>query len=256
MLETINAILKQIKIMRPLVLNISNQVTMDFVANGLLALGASPIMTQAIQEIDDLVPLAEAVVINIGTLNEEFIKLAERASRQANDCHKPLVLDPVGAGASEYRTSHCLSLLRQFNFQLLRGNASEIAALSGSRVSSGGVDTRLFTEEVIESAREISRVYSLITVVSGASDAIVDENRVECLSGGSALMSQVTGAGCLFTAVIALFIALWEDPYQAACAATWFYSLCGERAAQDASGPGLFKMHFLDYLANGERLVA
>lgn len=163
MIQIINDILKQIKTAKPLVLNISNQVTMDLVANGLLSLGASPIMTQAIHEVEDLIKLASAVVINTGTLNEEFLSLADYACMQANRWQKPLVLDPVGIGASDYRSSHCDRLLRQFNFQLIRGNASEIAALAGLKISSRGVDTSLCTESAVEGGKNwLKRIHPLL----------------------------------------------------------------------------------------------
>ncbi|WP_131782902.1 hydroxyethylthiazole kinase [Legionella gresilensis] len=247
--ETVYMMVKRIKERKPLILNITNQVTIEFVANGLLSLGASPIMTMATVEIDALVHLADAVVINIGTLNDEFITLCDRACLVANELGKPIILDPVGAGASLYRTETCLHLLKHYHFSVIRGNASEVGALCNFNHTTKGVDTSITTAEVIKAAKYLSVDKQTVIVISGQTDAVMQDDQVTLLHRGSEVMPLITGSGCLLTAVIGAFQAAHDHPYIAACAAVMFYGICGELAARVAEGPGSFKVHFLDALA-------
>jgi len=251
----INPLLQRIKTERPLILNITNAVTMDFIANGLLSLGASPIMTQSLAEIEDLVTIASGVVINIGTLNDEFIALCEQTCRVANALGKPIVLDPVGAGASRLRTLTCLDLLEKYTFATIRGNASEIMALGSSHNNNKGVDSSLDTETVISAAQTLSSEHQCVVVMSGETDVVIDGEHMRLLKRGSPLMPMVTGCGCLLTAVVSAFQSRHANRFDAACAAVTFYGICGELAAQQAQGPGSFKALFIDALArllNGE----
>lgn len=249
MFETVNELITRLRTNRPLILNVTNYVTMDFVANGLLSLGASPIMTQAVQEIDDLLRITQGIVINIGTLNEAFIALCEQVLHAANHLGIPVTLDPVGVGASRYRTETCRNLLERFRFSIIRGNASEIMALSGLSHTSKGVDSSTDTAHALESAQYLASHYDLVVAVSGKTDVIADARRVQQFEGGSPLMPMVTGSGCLLTAVISAFDAVHNDRYDAVSAALIFYGVCGEIAASQAKGPGSFRMHFMDALS-------
>ncbi|KTC64717.1 hydroxyethylthiazole kinase (plasmid) [Legionella adelaidensis] len=242
-------LLSQIKNNKPLVLNITNHVTMDFVANGLIALGASPIMSLAAQEINELMQIANAAVINIGTLNDAFIPLCEKACEAANQLGKPLVLDPVGAGASYYRTKTCLDLLERFAFSVIRGNASEIMALAGVGGNTKGVDSSFATQQAVQSAKLLATRYNSVVIISGQIDTVVSVSTMKQFEFGSSLMPMLTGSGCLLSAVVGAFAAVHADWYAAASSAVVFYGICGERAAKQAEGPGSFKPHFLDALA-------
>ncbi len=249
MFENIERIIKRIKQEKPLILNITNDVTMDFVANGLLSLGASPVMSQASQESADLINIASAVVINPGTLNNVFIKHAEQVCQLANATHKPIVLDPVGAGASLYRTTACKRILAEFDIAILRGNASEIIALAGNTTHyTKGVDSLSDTHHAIDSAKTLAAAHNVTVVISGATDAIVDTNDIHFFERGSPLMPRVTGTGCLLSAIVGAFHAVHPIPFEAATAATLFYGVCGEMAAIHARKPGSFKVAFLDAL--------
>ena len=248
MFDIISQMVTKIKYEKPLILNITNDVTMDFIANGLLCLGASPIMSKAMQESADLLQIISRVVINPGTLDEHFITHSEQVCSLANTLHKPIVLDPVGAGASLYRTSACKRLLSNFNIAILRGNASEIMALAGHTHNTKGVDSACETQYAIESAQTLAQAYNLTVVISGPTDAVVDAHQIEQFSRGSPLMPLVTGTGCLFSAVVSAFDAVHSSRFEAACAATLFYSVCGELAANNATKPGAFKIAFLDAL--------
>jgi hydroxyethylthiazole kinase len=247
-----NHIVKQlnyIKAHKPLILNLTNYVTMDFVANGLLSIGASPIMSVADEEIDDLLAISQVLTINFGTLNDSFITRCHKACLSAKRLNRSIVFDPVGAGASSYRTTACLDLLEQFECAVIRGNASEIMALCGAMHTTKGVDSTLLPTEVIAAAKALSKKQKAVIVISGATDAVILNEQVTLFERGSPLMPMVTGSGCLLTAIISAFVADCDDTYAAAGAAVLFYSICGELAANKASGPGSFRSHFLDTLA-------
>lgn len=241
--------LLRIKANRPLILNITNHVTMDFIANGLLSLGASPIMTLATQEVDDLIQHANGVVINLGTLNDEFIELCHAVCRTANRVGKPITLDPVGAGASHYRTKTCLDLLAHYAFAIIRGNASEIMALSNATQNTKGVDASIATQDAIESGQYLASHYQTVVVISGKTDAVIDANHVGLSDYGSPLMPMITGSGCLLSAVVSAFDAVHDNRFDAMTAAIAFYGMCGEQAAKKSTGPGSFKSCFLDELS-------
>lgn len=248
MFEKIKNILMQMRKRKPVILNMTNYVTMDFVANGLLGIGASPVMSNAKQELEDLINIASAVVINLGTLSDEFIALSNHACQLANTLNKPIIFDPVGAGASKYRTETYLHMLENYKIAIIRGNASEIMALSDASIKTKGVDSTQNTDSAIHSAQALAIKYGLTVVISGQTDVIVDDKRVSQYSYGSSLMPMVTGSGCLLTAVIAAFHAIEDDRFEASSAATAFYGKCGEHAAQIAKGSGSFKHHFIDAL--------
>jgi hydroxyethylthiazole kinase len=248
MFEKINTMLTLIKRDHPIVLNITNDVTMDFVANGLLSIGASPIMSKAPQELEDLIKIANVVVINLGTLNPEFIELCLHACTLANQSKKPIILDPVGAGASTYRTTTCQQLLQAFRIAIIRGNASEIMALAGSDQVSNGVDSSTASNNAIGSGKTVAIQHDTTVVISGATDFIINAIEQTEFSRGSDLMPAITGTGCLLTSIVAAFHAINANAFEAASASSLFYSVCGELAAAKSSGPGSFKTHFLDAL--------
>lgn len=248
MFEKIKNVVAKIKEEKPLILNITNDVTMDFIANGLLSLGASPVMSKAQQEIDELLQLAHSVVINLGTLDEKFIALCEYVCGVANQLKKPIVLDPVGAGASHYRTNASLGLINNYDIAIIRGNASEIMSLSGVSMKTKGVDSTVQSDFALESAQKLSTLYDASVVVSGKVDIIVDVNHIRQLTYGSPLMPQITGTGCLLSAIVGAFHAVEKNRFDASVFATAFYGICGEKAARKVQGPASFKIQFLDEL--------
>ncbi|MBA2648939.1 MAG: hydroxyethylthiazole kinase [Legionella sp.] len=243
-----------VRSINPLILNITNSVTINFIANGLLSLGASPIMTNATEELCDLIQIADAVVINIGTLDNAFVQLCQAACDIANQLNKPLVLDPVGAGASEYRTKTCLALLETFKWSIIRGNASEILSLAGGAQTSKGVDSRNNSLDAVDMAKFLAVKHDLVVAISGKTDVVLDKNNRQTFDYGSPIMPKVTGSGCLLTAVVAAFHAAGIPSYEASCSAVEFYGLCGEYAAKRSKDPGSFAVHFLDALSLSEIL--
>ena len=241
------ALLKKTK---PLVLCLTNYVTMDFVANSLLACGAAPIMSNDEREFEELIKISSAVYINIGTLNEAFVKQCEAAVVIAKKYKKPIVLDPVGAGASAIRTAAAKTLAVHAN--IIRGNASEILALAGDASNTRGVEATNSIDDAREFAESLARALNCVVVISGAEDFITDGSKNQSLKFGSDLMPLVTGMGCALTGVIAAFAGSMGDTFDAAVSGAAYFSLCGSAAHTTCKGPGEFKVKFLDALYVGE----
>lgn len=248
MIHTIEKALCQLRQEKPLILNLTNLVTMDFIANCLLALGASPIMSICEAEIEELVCMSSAIYINMGTVNAAFISLSEKAIQFSEKYNKPIVLDPVGAGATRIRTQTAKMIAPFAN--MIRGNASEILALGGEACETKGVDSTHQTDSAKESANRLACHYQSTIVVSGAIDFVTDGLRVSQVAQGSALMQKVTGMGCALTAVMAAFKAVVDDPFEAGLVSAYYFALCGEVAALHHNNLGSFKSAFLDQLHN------
>lgn len=246
MLEQIKSTLTQLRKNKPLVLCLTNYVTMDFMANSLLALGAAPLMSESKDEIEELVTISQAVYINIGTLNEAFMERALLAVQIANSLNKPVILDPVGAGASKLRTAAAMQLLPFA--QVIRGNASEIIALSGASSTTKGVETADPVLKAISSAHSLARKHHKIIIISGPEDFITDGTQDQSLAFGSALMPRITGMGCTLTAVLGAFLASNPDQFQASVEATAYFSLCGQATKEQANAPASFRQAFIDTL--------
>jgi hydroxyethylthiazole kinase len=242
--------LKTVRTESPLVHNITNYVVMNFSANVLLAAGASPVMAHAVEEVAEMVEIAGALVLNIGTLERSWNESMRIAAKTARLRERPIVLDPVGAGATPFRTHTALNLLEESPPAILRGNASEILALGNKMGQTRGVDSRVESSAAVEAARDLARTFHTVVVVSGPVDYIVSAERMVRLHNGHPLMARVTGTGCACSALCGAFAAVEPDPFVAAVAAMATASLAGELAAEKASGPGSFGVAFLDELAS------
>lgn len=242
--------LQNLRASAPLVHNITNYVVMNFTANALLAIGASPVMAHAAEEVADMVSIAGALVVNIGTLSPEWVKGMKLAMRQAAALGKPIVLDPVGAGATPYRNQVLTELLETAPPTIIRGNASEILALAGANIRTKGVDSTADSSDSIGAARALSERYGSVVSVSGAVDVIVQGGRSGWISNGVPLMTRVTGMGCSASAIAGAFAAVCTDPFQAAVSAAAAMGVCGELAYRSAKLPGSFQIAFLDTLAD------
>ncbi len=237
----------------PLVHNITNFVVMNNTANALLAVGASPIMAHAPEELDELLGIASALVLNIGTLSGPWIESMRAAGRIARERGLPVVLDPVGAGASRLRTETSLTLLDEARPAVVRGNASEIMALAGEAGRTRGVDSTRDASEAGGPAARLARERGCVAVASGATDVVTDGATVVRITGGHELMPRVTGMGCTATAVVGAFLAVNPDPLAAAAHAMAAMSAAGRRASATAKGPGSMQVAFLDALHALER---
>jgi len=243
----------------PLVHSITNYVVMNVTANALLAAHASPLMAHAPEELDDLTDIDSSLVLNIGTLDASWLESMELAGKLMRAKGKPVVLDPVGAGASRLRTEASLRLLDMVRPHIVRGNASEIMALTSAILkaerlpapaaspATKGVDSLNDSREAVDFARFLAERFGCVVSISGERDFITDGKRVLMVEGGSPLMPLVTGMGCSASAVTGAYAACAE-PLIAATAAMAVFSSAGEKAAAKASGPGTFLPHFLDEL--------
>lgn len=237
---------------KPLVHNMTNVVVTNFTANGLYALGASPVMAYAPEEVAEMAAQAGALVLNIGTLSVELVDAMIVAGQAANAAGVPVLLDPVGAGATKLRTESSLRILREVRVSLLRGNAAEIAQLLGENLAIKGVDAGDNSDaDQAAIARKAAKQFGLVAAVTGKEDVITDGNICRMISGGDALLTQVTGTGCLLTSVLGAFAAVERDLIRAGTAGLAFYGAAASRAAERtaALGPGSFQIAFLDELA-------
>lgn len=250
--------LQSIRDKAPLVHNITNYVVMNNTANALLALGASPVMAHAIEEVEEMVGMASALVINLGTLSREWVDAMALAMTAAQRQGIPIVCDPVGAGATTYRTRTSLDLMEQAAPSVIRGNASEIMALAGSHVQTKGVDSAAAGREAEGAALALAKRHACVVVVSGPVDLVTDGTRLYRVRNGHPMMPKVTGLGCSATALVGAFCAVNHDPLVAAVHAMIAMGICGEIAAEQAQGPGSLQVHFIDalYNLNGEQIAA
>ncbi len=247
-LEHLNRDFALVRAKSPLVHNITNYVAMNFSANALLAIGASPVMAHAVEEMDDMVGIASALVINIGTLDAEWVRGMLAAGRMAHRLGKPIVLDPVGAGATPYRTQTAWQIIRECRPTIIRGNASEIMALINADIKSKGVDSSQNSADAVESARQLANATGAVVVISGATDYITDGSRVETVTFGSPLMTRVTAMGCTASSIIGAFAGVNSDPFEAALHGMAIMGICGERAAAQKDAPGSLQTNFVNEL--------
>jgi hydroxyethylthiazole kinase len=242
--------LKRVREKRPLVHNITNYVVMNYTANALLACGASPVMAHAVEEVEEMVSLAGALVLNIGTLSLPWIEAMLKAGKRANRLHVPVILDPVGAGATRLRTDSARRLIGEVSIQVIRGNASEILSLAGEKsgARTKGVDSVHTVEQVAETAGILAKELRSTLAITGAVDLITDGERVCRVMNGHEMMSRVTGTGCTATVMIGAFLAVCPDPLEAATTGLSYFGLAGEKAAAKALSPGSFQIALLDAL--------
>lgn len=248
MKEQLWSILSAVRKNAPLVHNITNYVVMNNTANALLAAGASPVMAHAHNEVSDMVAIAGALVINIGTLEEYWVESMKQAVKQANALQKPWVLDPVGAGATPYRNK-VLEELLSYRPTVIRGNASEIMSLAKVNAKTKGVDSTNHSEEALQAAQQLSAITGAVVCVSGATDYIIYRNQYYTISNGHVLMSRVTGMGCTASALVGACCAVSTDnALMATTAAMALMGIAGDIAAEKAPGPGTMQVQFLDAL--------
>ena len=242
--------MRRLREAKPLVHQITNYVVMNETANATLALGALPVMAHAREEVEEMVGLAGALVINIGTLSPHWVEAMLLAGRVANERGTPLVLDPVGAGATTYRTETARRLLDELDVTVLRGNAGEIATLVGVDAEVRGVESIGAGLEPAELAREAGRRLGLVASVTGPVDHVSDGETVLAIANGDPLLATVTGTGCMSTAITGCFLAVNRDaPFAAAAEALVAFGVAGEDAARGAQGPGSFHVALYDALA-------
>jgi hydroxyethylthiazole kinase len=236
---------------RPLVHQITNYVVMNETANATLAIGALPVMAHAVEEVEEMAGLASALVLNIGTLSEHWVDAMLLAGRAAGSRGVPIVFDPVGVGATAYRTETARRILDAVDVTVLRGNLGEVATLVGVAAEVRGVESVGGGGEPAEIAREAARRLGVVASVTGVVDHVSDGERVLAVSNGDALLGAVTGTGCMSSALTGCFLAAKQsEPLEAAAEALAAFGVAGEDAAGSARGPGSFHVGLYDALWN------
>jgi hydroxyethylthiazole kinase len=243
--------LRELRERKPLVHQITNYVVMNETANATLALGALPVMAHAQEEVEELASVAGALVLNIGTLSRPWIEAMLLAAKAANEAGVPVVLDPVGAGATTLRTETAKRILDQAEIAVVRGNAAEVATLAGREAEIRGVESIGAEASGEELAQAAARALGTVAAVTGVVDHVSDGGRVIAVSNGHALLATVSGTGCMATAVTGCFLAVRPDaPLEAAAEALVAFGVAGEDAAEGAKGPGTFHAQLYDALYN------
>ena len=246
--------LEKLRETKPLVHNITNFVVMNYTAMALLAIGASPIMAHSHEEVEELTSFSGALVLNIGTLTPYWVDSMVKAGRKANEKGIPVVLDPVGSGATRLRTDSARRIIDEVDVSVIRGNASEVLSLAGEDSQTKGVDSLHSVDEATEAGRILARELNTVLAITGKVDLITDGSTIFRVHNGHEMMGMVTGTGCTATVIIAAFHAVTGDSLVAATEGLAFFGLVGERAADEASAPGTYQTKLLDhlYLADGE----
>lgn len=247
-LQNAAALLTEVKRKNPLVHHLTNYVTVNDCANIVLALGGSPVMADDAAEVEAMVGIASALVLNIGTLNARTIAAMLLAGKKANELGIPVVLDPVGAGATALRTETAARLMREVNLAVLRGNMSEIKVLAGAAAQTRGVDAVDGTAGNRDIATELARKLGCVVAITGAQDIISDGSRTGLSDNGHPLLAKVTGTGCMATSLVGCYCGVTRDYYLAACAGIMTMGIAGERAAVSAAdaGIGSFRIGLFD----------
>jgi len=243
------ASLRAMREQKPLVHQITNYVVMNETANATLALGALPVMAHAAEEVEEMTRIASSLVLNIGTLSGPWVEAMLLAGGAASARHIPIVLDPVGAGATEYRTATARRILELVNVTVLRGNAGEVATLVGAHAEVRGVESIGAGLEPAELARTAARSLGVVASVTGPVDHVSDGERVLAVANGDALLATVTGTGCMSSALTGCFLAAKPgQPLEAAAEALAAFGVAAEDAARGAEGPGTFHARLYDGL--------
>ncbi|QKS70538.1 hydroxyethylthiazole kinase [Paenalkalicoccus suaedae] len=250
MQSTLGTALTSLRATKPLIHNITNVVVTNFTANGMYAIGASPVMAYAKEEVADMASIAQGLMINIGTLTAPTVEAMFIAGEAANQGKTPIVFDPVGSGATPYRTNTAKKLLTELSIQVVRGNASEIASLIDDSVTTKGVDSDTALENAQEVAIKVAKEYNTIVAMTGEVDIVTDGSRVLTVSNGHPLQTTITGAGCLLSSLVAAFIASNDVSLDSIVAALATYGVAAEIAYKETpvKAPGSFQQYFLNAL--------
>jgi hydroxyethylthiazole kinase len=254
MVERVGEKLEEIREKKPLLHHITNYVVMNETANLTLALGALPVMAHAHEEVEEMVSLASCLVLNMGTLEPYWVESILKAGRKANELEVPVVFDPVGAGATKYRTETAKRIIDEIKIDVLRGNAGEISVLIGAGGKVRGVESEEAAHNLHELAKEFAQKNEMTVAVTGKRDLVTDGKRVAFIDNGHQMLSWVTGTGCMATTLIGGFLAVEKNSFLACVYGLTAFGICGELAAQESEGkPGSFHVSLYDALASLNR---
>jgi len=248
--KVLSDLLSAVREKHPLVHHITNYVTVNDCANITICAGGAPVMADAPEEVEEMAAVAGALVLNIGTLNASQVESMILAGGMANDRKIPVILDPVGAGATRFRTMTAERLLDELKIAILKGNAGEIGVLAGAGGKVRGVDSQGLTGDVAGIAKDYAKSAKLVVTVSGPTDIVTDGKRVILVENGHPMMGSISGTGCMAASVTGTFAAVTDDMVAASAAAFAAFGIAGERAAAGARGPFTFKTALFDELAS------
>ena len=248
-LQSLADLLSRVRAERPLIHHITNTVTVNDCANVTLCIGAAPVMAEAPEEVGEMAAMADALVLNIGTLSHHQVASMLEAGRRANECNVPVIIDPVGAGATRMRTDAALMLIDRLEVAVLKGNAGEIGALAGAGGKVRGVDSQGAGGDALTIARTYAKDAGTTVVISGATDIVTDGSRVMLVDNGHEMMGRLSGTGCMAASLAGAFAAVSSDYVTSSAAALAAFGLAGEVAAVRAAGPYSFRTALFDELA-------
>lgn len=234
---------------RPLVHHITNYVTVNDCANITICAGGAPVMADAPEEVAEMAAVASALVLNIGTLNAAQVESMILAGKMANERKIPVILDPVGAGATHFRTETVQRLMDELIVSVLKGNAGEIGVLAGAGGKVRGVDSHGLAGDIVGIAKDYAKSAKIVVSISGAMDIVTDGKRTFLIENGHPLMGRISGTGCMAASLTGAFCAVSSDLVNASAAAFAAFGIAGERAAEGARGPFTFKTALFDELA-------
>ncbi|NLK25530.1 MAG: hydroxyethylthiazole kinase [Euryarchaeota archaeon] len=233
----------------PLVHHITNYVTVNDCANVTLFIGAAPVMAEAPEEVAEMVSLANSLVLNIGTLRQEQVNAMLIAGRRANELDIPIILDPVGAGATSLRTETANRLMGELKISIIKGNAGEIGTLAGSGGVVRGVDSHGISGDPVEATHRLANATGATVIMSGPSDIITNGTHTLLVENGNDLMGKISGTGCMAASILGAFATVSDDLTLSSAAALSAFGIAGERAAKRVCGPASFKVALLDEVA-------
>jgi len=256
--QTISELLQNLKQTKPLVHHITNYVTVNDCANVTLAIGASPVMADDIDEVRDIVTIAQSLVINMGTLNARTIVSMLAAGKKANELGKPIIFDPVGAGASALRNETAHKLISEVKFAVIRGNLSEILFLAGLSANTKGVDVsdtdlqQSGTDTALQTAKSLAVKLGCVIAITGATDIISDGTQTVSIENGHKMLGSITGTGCMCSSLVGSAIGATTDYFLGACAGVLFMGLAGELAFEKVGqlGSGSLHISLIDQIYN------
>lgn len=233
---------------RPLIHHITNFVVMNDTANATLAVGASPVMAHAAEEVAELAGIAGALVLNPGTLSVEWVEAMLIAGKRAGEAGVPVVYDPVGVGATRLRNETGARFLKELRLAVIRGNSGEIGTLAGMGGAVRGVDSLEGVADPEKVASELARRLQSVVVITGKRDILSDGKRTLGVDNGHPMLQKITGSGCMATTIISAFCAVEKDFLVAAAAGLAYYGMAAERAGKRSEGPGSFRTALIDAL--------
>jgi hydroxyethylthiazole kinase len=249
LLETVSMAVPNIRKNRPLIHHITNYVTANDCANIVLAAGGSPVMADDPEEVEEMVSLAGCLVINIGTLDTRTVEAMLRAGARARERGAPIVLDPVGAGATGMRTRTAERIIRELSPEVIRGNLSEIRTLAGSAERTLGVDSTADASQAEEVAGRLSRELGCIVAVTGRIDVVAGGGRLSLIRNGDEMLSRITGGGCMCSSLVGTFCAVMPDRFAGAAAGILVMGVAGEIARErllPGEGTGSYRFRIID----------